>query len=569
MTAGPSSMTTSSINQAVLQQAATVLASQPGAGAGPGVGLDPIDLVVDTSQFIVEAIPGDFFDFIVDGLQWFQDLLTDLTGDSGAIQAHVEQLRQLAAAVRAEPSPLLTAQGQALGAWRGGAADAFRTTTDLAVDVEHATADAIDALADAHLRLAGKLAAAKQDLLDTLSDAVGILVDLALQAIVRAGLVITGVIVDLAADVLNAFLDGLRSGGLVGGVVSGTQALFGGAPDVGGEIRRRLAIALDDFIADASDELAALTDRVLAFVQETIEPMVADVADMKAIGNVMERAAALLTTGTDPGNDADAAADGSFGSDARGADPQLPLDGDLIDLNAAIGDPDADLPDGYSRASPQELAALGITPGMLRDDGTGFEAEVFRTPDGDYVVAFAGTTAGAGAGAPDIPEDVIGAGTVSPQTGNVLALTEAISNSGHGDDVVYTGHSLGGRLAAEAALATGNAAVTYNSAGVSDATVDYIAQANGTSAAQLQANADAGQVRSYRTGDDVLTYAQERYRGSENAAPDALGVPIDITPPEGDDNLDGLGEAMHYGEGHVLDNVRERFDQRYGTGDQP
>lgn len=554
------------VTQGSLSNAVTVLGSQPSEGAGPGVGLDVIDLTVDVTQFILSRLPGDFFDWIVEHLQQAQDLLTQLTGDAGAILAHVDQLRQTAQRVRAEPAAVLASQQQATAHWQGPSADAFGVTTRLVVDVEGAVADSIDALADAHLRLAARLAEAKQQVIDTVSDAVGIVVDLAVQAIARAGLVVAGAVIDLAADVLQSFLDGFRSGGLVGGIVSGVGRLVGGAPDVPGEIRRRLAIALDDFIADASDELAALLERLDRFVGEVVEPMVGEVADMKAIGNVMERAAALLTTGTDPGNDADAPADGSFGADAQGATPQEQLDGDLIGLNAAIGDPGATLPEGYSRATPEDLAALGITPGMLRDDTTGFEAEVFRTPDGDYVVAFAGTTAGAGAGAPDIPEDAIGAGTVSPQTGNVLALTEAISNSGSGDEVVYTGHSLGGRLASVAALATGNAAVTYNGAGVSDATVDYIAQANGTTAADLQSRADGGQIRAYRTGDDILTFAQERYQGGSQYVPDAPGVEIDLTPEQGDDNLDGIDEIGRYGEGHQLSNVEDGWQEFVGEG---
>src|SRR5699024_12875767 len=105
-----------------------------------------------------------------------------------------------------------------------------------------------------------------------------------------------------------------------------------------------------------------------------------------------ERAAALLTTGRDPGTNADAPADGTIGDEARGTGMQE-RDRDLIDLNGAIGDPDAELPEGYRRASEADLAKLGLTPEMMTDDN-GFIAEVFVDADGNYVMAFAGTTAG-------------------------------------------------------------------------------------------------------------------------------------------------------------------------------
>lgn len=122
---------------------------------------------------------------------------------------------------------------------------------------------------------------------------------------------------------------------------------------------------------------------------------------------------------------------------------------------------------------------------------------MFTTPEGGYVVTFGGTGAGAATldpcGTPkDIVEDVIGAATVSPQTLQVLALSEAIESSGNGDAVIYSGHSLGGRLAAIAALNSGQPAVTYDAAGVSQATINYIAERNGQEPAALAQQANTG-----------------------------------------------------------------------------
>ncbi len=318
-------------------------------------------------------------------------------------------------------------------------------------------------------------------------------------------------------------------GGFFSGAVSGG---INGAEDAARMIPALFEQAFRNFVNWALGRVQAALNHLADFVKACIDPMVAVIGNIAGAGVRAERAASLLLGKGDPGTHADAPAPGSYGDTGQGTDPRA-SDGDLITLNQAIGDPNAPLPPGYSRLTPAEIAALGLT-GKLQNDGNGFIADVFKTPDGTYVVAFGGTTVGPGGAMPDVVEDGVGATTMSPQTQQVLDITDAIQRSGNGDDVLYTGHSLGGRLAAIAAIDTGNAAVTYDSAGVSQSTIDYVAAKNGVDPSTLVNQANDGQIRRYYAGDDALTFAQERWPVSAAGAPDALGTPIEVGPEKND-----------------------------------
>ncbi len=547
-----------------INQAVSVLDGPPVPAPTGGAPLDVIDLTLDLWSLISTGLPQPFHDWIGDALDSFRELLDEFTGDSGAIIAHAEHCEQTAQQVLGQVGPIATTSGRTPG-WTGPAADGFaRTMSATAVCVEE-TGQAIQEVGARHVRIGYGIAAVKQELLTAVSELAARLVNGALQTIARAGLALAGGVLTVAGGVVGGGLSGawqgFTSGGPVGAVVGGLSGAINGGRDAAAEAAQRLRAAWDSFLAWASTEVASTLEVVTDFVESSVEPMVTEIGRIKNVGQRAERAASLLTSGTDPGHNAEAPEPGTSGHDAQGAEPDPELDGDLIDLNQAIGDPDALLPDGYSRATAEDLAALGLDPGMMRDDN-GFIAEVFVDPDGNYVVAFAGTTAGEAPGTPsagwrdpDIAEDVVGAVTMSPQTQQVLAISEAVSRSGNGDNVVWSGHSLGGRLATIAALDTGNAAVTYNSAGVSQATIDYIAAANGVDPATLTEQANDGQVRRYWTGNDPLTGAQERFEPSRDAAPDALGTPIELTPPTEDLPLDGHGQDV----------VEQQFEDAYGS----
>lgn len=217
-----------------------------------------------------------------------------------------------------------------------------------------------------------------------------------------------------------------------------------------------------------------------------------------------------------------------FGEALAGRDPRLE-DLDLARISADVYEQTGEGLNGYRLLTDGELNALGINRSTLEDPATGFRAAVYEK-DGQFVVAFAGTdpTQLGDLGA-DIEQ---GLGFDSPQyemaRSLALKLTEQL-----GDDVVFTGHSLGGGLASFAALATGGTAVTFNAAGLHDETIRSLGLDPDT-ARQTAAN---GQIRAFRNHNDPLTGAQEGElpvgvgiglppRQVPSPLPDAVGNPI-------------------------------------------
>ena len=123
----------------------------------------------------------------------------------------------------------------------------------------------------------------------------------------------------------------------------------------------------------------------------------------------------------------------------------------------------AHLPAGWSPATPAELALLGIDPSSLHDPATGFDVTIYSNGHGGYVVSYGGSAGNpydlgnkdwAGGGGDyqaivDIP------GTESAQVEQAADLAYLITLQAGKDNVVFTGHSLGGREAAVASVATG------------------------------------------------------------------------------------------------------------------
>ena len=223
-----------------------------------------------------------------------------------------------------------------------------------------------------------------------------------------------------------------------------------------------------------------------------------------------------------PGSGQMAAA--SFAGQAAGTQPQ-PGDMDFAALSAATyGDA---VPEGWSEVTPGQMAALGIDASMFSDVRTGFAARMYVDEDGHYVVAYRGSD-----DLMDWIQNVAqGAGTATAQYHQAAALAEhvhgALSALGKGDDLVFTGHSLGGGLASLAAMVTGAPAVTFNAAGVHDTTL----LAHGVDPAQARQDALGGQIRAYRTAGEPLTGLQEDGILA-GAVPDALGVPIRLAPAD-------------------------------------
>lgn len=200
-----------------------------------------------------------------------------------------------------------------------------------------------------------------------------------------------------------------------------------------------------------------------------------------------------------------------FADQVRGQSPQAGIDKDLALLSQDV----------YQAESAGPIGAAGWTrvddlpPGIstpLSSDASGFQAAIYTDGNGRYVLAFAGTEFSSGSDWATNLGQGLGFGTA--QYRDAMALAQEASAE-WGDQLVITGHSLGGGLASAGSLASGNPAVTFNAAGLSDQTLrDLGFTPNG--ARQVAAD---GQVRRYTVENDILTGVQQ----NGSPLPDALG----------------------------------------------
>lgn len=203
----------------------------------------------------------------------------------------------------------------------------------------------------------------------------------------------------------------------------------------------------------------------------------------------------------------------SFADTVRGTQPQA-IDPDLalIAQDVYLATRSAPVGQGqWSRVSDAELAAAGITA-PLSSATSGFQAAVYSDGDGRYVLAFAGTDFSS-------TQDWLtnagqGLGFDTAQYSDAMALAQEVSTAWPGQTVI-TGHSLGGGLASAASLASGSPAVTFNAAGLSDATLSSL----GFNPNGAREDAAGGHVRRYSVQNDVLTGLQN----SPMPLPEAVG----------------------------------------------
>lgn len=181
--------------------------------------------------------------------------------------------------------------------------------------------------------------------------------------------------------------------------------------------------------------------------------------------------------------------------------------------------------EGFNRLSDSALLSAGIDPASLHDSASGFQAGVY-SDNQQYVLAFAGTN-----DMRDWLSNVRQAtGYDDVQYNQAVAVAKS-AKAAFGDALVIAGHSLGGGLAATAALATGTVAVTFNAAGVSDYTLNRM----GIDPAAAKQDAQAGGIRRYSEQYDMLTGTQE----STSLIPDAIGHKITLA---NNDTLSGIDD---------------------------
>nr|WP_233140381.1 PAAR domain-containing protein [Acetobacter sp. DsW_063] len=136
-------------------------------------------------------------------------------------------------------------------------------------------------------------------------------------------------------------------------------------------------------------------------------------------------------------------------------------------------------PEGYRNATAADLDKLRLDQSMLENPvdpktqkKTNFRAAVFiNERSGAPLVAYKGTTFTSGEDWKVDRKQALGRDTFYYRQAQFIARTAAASPAGK--DVTFTGHSLGGGMAAAAARATGRPAVTYNAAGLNAKTVPH------------------------------------------------------------------------------------------------
>lgn len=144
------------------------------------------------------------------------------------------------------------------------------------------------------------------------------------------------------------------------------------------------------------------------------------------------------------------------------------LDLAFAEYSRAPGHKDA-IPAGWEEVSSAQLGELGIDPKLFGVAGDDFNATLFRSVDGRYVLSFEGTDPKDGR---DWATDAAGVVACPPQIKKAVKAAVQVRTcleevGVNGDSLIYTGHSLGGEQAAAASIATGSEAVTFNAAGLS------------------------------------------------------------------------------------------------------
>lgn len=166
----------------------------------------------------------------------------------------------------------------------------------------------------------------------------------------------------------------------------------------------------------------------------------------------------------------------------------------------------------YHEATNEELRQLGVSPSMLHDSG--FDAGIFIGPDGQVIVAYPGT-----ADAKDWGANVKGIKDISAQDRQAVELATILSRSVDSDKLIFTGLSLGGRLAALSSIASGAPAITINAAGISSNAQYMAAEAAGYSRQEAGAYLadNTTNVTAISIEGEPLTTAQD-YMGVNNPA---------------------------------------------------
>jgi hypothetical protein len=256
-----------------------------------------------------------------------------------------------------------------------------------------------------------------------------------------------------------------------------------------------------------------------------------------------------------------AAARPSFADEVRGTAPQQ-VDLTLAKLMRDVYDYDRNgQQEGVDRWKPlgaDELRSAGVDPTLLKNESSGFLAVVYGDGQGRHVLAYSGTDE-----AKDWATNLgQGLGFETSQYNQAIALAKQ-AKVAFGEEMVITGHSLGGGLAAAAAVATDTPAITYNAAGVHDKTYARI----GLDADAVKSEAENGLIRRYAVKNDILTDLQEHTPVIRHLMPDAVGHKIELSDPDPLSfwqKLNPVKSVKHGVEMHMIDAVIAAQEKTYG-----
>lgn len=216
--------------------------------------------------------------------------------------------------------------------------------------------------------------------------------------------------------------------------------------------------------------------------------------------------------------------------------------------------------EGWRPLTDDQFRQVGIDPALRHNASSGFDADIYTDGQGRYALAFRGTDAGKD-WATNLGQ---GLGFETSQYNQAIALSRQ-AKVAFGEELVITGHSLGGGLAAVGAITADTPAVTFNAAGVKDKTLERV----GIDPDAARAQAEAGGIRRYAVDHEILTGLQERNLMTRYLMPDAIGNKVELPDPDpltGFSKINPFKTVPHSIQNHGMDTVIKAQEQAFGHG---